>query len=102
MNEASKPAAVPGRPVVAKGKIIRQAREGSRRGALDSLEIGESVIFLAEPGDNASKLQKGITSLYRGGESMSQQGLEQHGGMLIFEGEYPLAVVRVTRIHDPK
>jgi hypothetical protein len=102
VNDASKLPAVPGRQVVAKGKIIRQVREGSRRAALDDLAVGESVFFVAEPGEKASRLQANISSMFRGGESVSQQGLEQRGGMLVFEGELPVSVVRVTRVHDPK
>lgn len=71
--------------------------EISRKGMLQALEVGESLIFICEPGQAPNRLQASIASAFRGGENMSQQGLEQQKGLLVFEGEPALAVTRVTR-----
>lgn len=71
--------------------------EISRKGMLQALEPGESVIFICEPGQAPGRLQASIASAFRDGESMKQQGLEQRQGLLVFEGEPALAVTRVTR-----
>lgn len=91
-----------GRPVGAKDKVLRGPRPGSRKDTLNSLEVGESVIFYGEPGATLQSLQASIGSTWRGKENMSQQGLTQQGGMLIFEGEMPTPVSRVTRLADPR
>jgi len=75
---------------------------GSRKYQMDALEVGEFVLFPGEPGQPASKLQASIGSSYRGGQNMSNQGLEQSSGFLVFEGELPRPVVKVTRISEPK
>lgn len=91
-----------GRPMGRKDKVLRGTHEGSRKALLDALDLGESVVFVCDPGEPPSRLQASIASIYRNGESMGQQGLEQQRGMLVFEGEAPTMVTRVTRIHWPR
>lgn len=76
--------------------------EISRKGMLQALEVGESVIFICEPGQAPGRLQASIASAFRDGENMKQQGLEQRQGLLVFEGEPALAVTRVTRLGPPQ
>lgn len=71
--------------------------EVSRKGMMQALEVGECLIFVCEPGQAPNRLQASIASSFRGGESMSQQGLEQQKGLLVFEGEAAVAVTRVIR-----
>ena len=97
MSNAGKVAGTPNRD-----KIVRSAREGSRRDLLDGLAVGDSLVFICEPGDGPGPMQRAISGTFRGGESMSQQGLEQQKGLLVFEGEPALSVTRVTRISEPR
>jgi len=83
-----------------RGRKKGETLPNSRRSIMDALKPGQSCLFLAEPGQPASKLQACIASNYRGGESMRQKGLTQKGGLLVFPDELPVACVRVTR--DPK
>lgn len=91
-----------GRPRGSKDKVLRGPRAGSRKEAMLSLEVGESVIFLVEPGSNLQTLQATISSSFRWPENMSNQGFAQDSGMLVFEGEIPTYVSRVTRVAPPK
>lgn len=75
--------------------------EVSRRGLLDALEVGESIIFVAAPDQPLTNLQRGISGSYRGSQSMSSEGLKQERGLLVFEGEISLSVTRVTRVKRP-
>ncbi|MDX9668737.1 hypothetical protein [Pseudomonas sp. P8_250] len=72
--------------------------EVSRKGMLEALEVGESLIFVCDPGQAPNRLQASIASSFRGGQSMSQQGLEQQQGLLVFEGDAAVAVTRVIRV----
>lgn len=99
MNEQTKPLPGVGSQ---KGKVLRGPREGGRKALMNALEVGESLMFTGEPGGAISALQASIASSYRGLESMSQQGLTQYGGLLIFEGELPTPVSKVTRDRPPK
>jgi hypothetical protein len=72
--------------------------EVSRKAMLQALEVGESLIFVCEAGQAPNRLQASIASSFRGGESMSQQGLEQQKGLLVFEGEAAVSVTRVIRV----
>lgn len=85
-----------------KVETVKQGGALGKRPLIDALEIGESVIFICEPGELPSKFQAAITSQYRNGESLSQQGLVQQKGLIVFEGEPATVVNRVTRIHYPK
>lgn len=78
------------------------ARPGSRKWQILNLEVGESVIFVGEPGENPSRMMANIASAFRGGESMGQQGLTQKSGLAIFEGEVARPAVKITRLHEPK
>ena len=91
-----------GRPMGRRDAVLRGTHEGSRRELMDSLEVGDSLIFVCDPGELPSRLQASISATYRNGESMSQQGLEQQRGMLVFEGEIPTLVTRVTRVSEPR
>lgn len=74
----------------------------SRRKQMDSLRVGESVIFVGEPGQKAQKLMASIASTYRGGLNISNQGLTQSAGLTIFEGELARPAVKVTRLSPPE
>ena len=84
-----------------KQKILRGPRAGSRKAILQGLEVGECVMFYGEPGGSAQALQSSISSTWRGNETMKNQGLTQDSGLLIFEGELPTPVSRVTRFSEP-
>lgn len=85
-----------------KPKVLRGPRPGSRKAILEALEVGESVIFHGDAGGSCNALQSSISSTYRGSvETLQNQGFTQAGGMLIFEGELPTPVSRVTRISKP-
>ena len=86
---------------MARGRKKGEVQPGSRRWIMDRLAVGDSCIFIGEPGQAASRLQACIASNYRGGDSMGSQGLTQRGGLAVFEGEVPLAIVRVTRTAEP-
>lgn len=83
-------------------RLHASGSEASRKALMQTLAVGESVIFLCEPGQAANKLQSTITSSFRGSESLSQQGLEQRSGLIVFEGEPAVAVARVTRVREPE
>lgn len=70
---------------------------GSRKAQILALKPGESVIFTGKPGQSVSRLMASIASCFRGGESIGGLGLTQSGGLCVFEGELPLAAVKVTR-----
>lgn len=84
-----------------KQKVLRGPRAGSRRAILQALEVGESAIFYGEPGASLQSLQSSVSSTYRGPETLGQQGLAQTGGFMMFEGELPVPVTRVTRLGLP-
>lgn len=74
----------------------------SRREIMKALPVGESVYFYGEAGGSTTSLQRAVGSSFRGSESMGQQGLTQAGGIMVFEGELPTPVTRVTRVSEPK
>lgn len=84
-----------------KQKVLRGPRAGSRRAILEALEIGESAIFYGEPGASLQSLQSSVSSTYRGPETLGTQGLVQAGGVMMFEGELPVPLTRVTRVALP-
>lgn len=84
-----------------KQKVLRGPRAGSRRAILEALETGESAIFYGEPGASLQSLQSSVSSTYRGPETLGTQGLVQTGGVMMFEGELPTPVTRVTRLGPP-
>lgn len=81
---------------------LKSGESPSRKEILKALPVGESVFFYGEPGGSTAALQRGIAGAFRAGESMSQQGLTQAGGIMVFEGELPTPVTRVTRMHEAK
>ena len=81
-----------------KQKVLRGPRAGSRRAIMEALGLGESAIFYGEPGASLQSLQSSVSSTYRGPDTLAQQGLIQKGGVLMFEGELPIPVTRVTRV----
>lgn len=74
----------------------------SRKAIMDDLAIGESVIFTGEPGGKLQALQASVNATYRQPQTFGGQGLQQTGGLMIFEGELPTPVSRVTRVADPE
>lgn len=69
---------------------------------MDELSVGESVIFTGTPGGKLQALQASINATYRQPQTFGAQGLQQAGGLMIFEGELPTPVSRVTRVADPE
>lgn len=84
-----------------RGRKAGQLIPTSRRAQMDALAIGDSVIFVAQHNEKASRLMASIASCYRGGLSMRQQGLTQRVALLVIEGEISTPAVRVTRTSDP-
>lgn len=81
-------------------KVIRGPRAGSRKAIMQALELGESVVFMGEPGASLQGLQASVNATFRQPETFGGQGLSQTGGLLVFEGEVPVPVTRVTRIFE--
>lgn len=84
-----------------RGRKAGQLVPTSRRAQMDALAIGDSVVFIAQNGEKASRLMASIASCYREGLSMGQQGLTQRVALLVVDGEIPTPAVRVTRISKP-
>ena len=78
------------------------SRPGSRRHAMESLALGECVIFVGDPGDPAQPLMASIASAWRGNTNLTKQGLTQKSGLAVFEDELPRPAVRVTRVAMPE
>ena len=74
----------------------------SRKTQMDNLKVGESCVFIGNPGQPAQKLQASVAASYRGDKSMNQQGLTQEAGMLVFSGELVTPVTRITRFKLPE
>ncbi|MNI79423.1 hypothetical protein D3C85_870560 [compost metagenome] len=82
-------------------RVHGNVSETSRKSLMQALEVGESLIFVCEPGQAVTALQRSISSAFRD-QSFANLGLEQQRGLLVFEGELSVPVSRVTRIHPPK
>lgn len=76
----------------------RGLRQGSRKSLLMKLELGDYEMFVGIPGQTIQDLQKSIASAFRGGQTISNMGFTQLGGLAVFEGELSRPVVKVTKI----
>lgn len=75
--------------------------QGGRKTQMDALKVGESVVFVGQPGGTVHKMMTSIASCYRGSENIRNQGLTQAGGMAGFDGELMRPAVKVTRLAEP-
>ena len=80
---------------------VKGTRAGSRLHAMLSLAVGESVVFTGEPGEPAKKLGASLSSAFRYGRNITNQGLELKYGLSVFVDELPRPCVRVTRVAEP-
>lgn len=75
-------------------------RPGSRKYQMVNLKLGESVIFVGQPGVSIGSFQAQVAASFRLGQNMSNQGLTQQGGLAIFEGELARPLTKVTRFKE--